>query len=77
MEKQYADVAIIGGGPAGLNAALVLARAKKKVVVIDEGRPRNAVTGAVHGFITRDGISPGSSGELHKKRSWLILRHHS
>ncbi|MEK3671375.1 NAD(P)/FAD-dependent oxidoreductase [Paenibacillus sp. FSL R10-2771] len=58
MEKQYVDVAIIGGGPAGLNAALVLARAKKKVAVIDEGRPRNAVTGAVHGFITRDGITP-------------------
>lgn len=59
MEKQLLDVAIIGGGPAGLNAALVLGRARKHVVVIDEGRPRNAVTRETHGFLTRDGISPG------------------
>ncbi|MBU5442476.1 NAD(P)/FAD-dependent oxidoreductase [Paenibacillus sp. MSJ-34] len=59
MEKQLLDVAIIGGGPAGLNAALVLGRARKHVVVIDEGRPRNAVTRETHGFLSRDGISPG------------------
>ncbi|MFM1653802.1 NAD(P)/FAD-dependent oxidoreductase [Brevibacillus sp. B_LB10_24] len=58
MEKQLLDVAIIGGGPAGLNAALVLGRARKNVAVIDEGRPRNAVTREAHGFLTRDGISP-------------------
>lgn len=52
------DAAIIGGGPAGLNAALVLGRARKKVAVIDEGRPRNGVTREAHGFLTRDGISP-------------------
>lgn len=67
MEKQLLDVAIIGGGPAGLNAALVLGRARKKVAVIDEGRPRNAVTREVHGFLTRDGISPSEFRRIAKE----------
>lgn len=58
MREQHLDVAIIGGGPAGLNAALMLGRARKNVAVIDEGRPRNAVTRETHGFLTRDGVSP-------------------
>ncbi|MFC5452833.1 NAD(P)/FAD-dependent oxidoreductase [Paenibacillus aestuarii] len=53
------DCAIIGGGPAGLNAALVLGRARRSVVLLDNGVPRNGVTHASHGFITRDGIEPG------------------
>lgn len=52
------DCAIIGGGPAGLNAALVLARASRSALVFDDNRPRNAVTQKSHGFLTRDGISP-------------------
>ncbi|RAN86889.1 pyridine nucleotide-disulfide oxidoreductase [Bacillus sp. SRB_28] len=52
------DCAIIGGGPAGLNAALVLGRAKRSVALIDNNQPRNAVTHASHGFITRDGVTP-------------------
>lgn len=52
------DVAIVGGGPAGLNAALVLGRARRSVSLFDSGRPRNGVTHASHGFITRDGIRP-------------------
>lgn len=52
------DVLIVGGGPSGLSAALVLGRAKRSVVVIDEGRPRNAVTRQSHGFLTRDNIKP-------------------
>ncbi|WP_088053239.1 NAD(P)/FAD-dependent oxidoreductase [Virgibacillus dakarensis] len=67
MEKQILDVAIIGGGPAGLNAALVLGRARKNVTVIDEGRPRNAVTRESHGFLTRDGISPSELRRIAKK----------
>lgn len=52
------DVAIIGGGPAGLNAALVLGRARKTVAIFDNAQPRNRVTHASHGFITRDGVKP-------------------
>lgn len=52
------DCIIVGGGPAGLNAALVLGRTRRKVALIDNNQPRNAVTHASHGFITRDGVTP-------------------
>ncbi len=52
------DVAVVGGGAAGLSAALVLVRALRKVVVVDAGVPRNALASHMHGFISRDGIPP-------------------
>jgi thioredoxin reductase len=52
------DVAIVGGGAAGLSAALVLTRARRKVVVIDDGTPRNAPAAHMHGFLSRDGMPP-------------------
>lgn len=52
------DCAVIGGGPAGLNASLALGRSRKKTVLFDDNKPRNAVTSESHGFITRDGIDP-------------------
>ncbi|WP_075791998.1 NAD(P)/FAD-dependent oxidoreductase [Massilia putida] len=52
------DVIIVGGGPAGMNAALVLGRCRRKVLMFDEGVPRNAVSHALHGFLSRDGIHP-------------------
>lgn len=58
------DCAIIGGGPAGLNAALVLGRARRSVALIDNNQPRNAVTHASHGFITRDGVTPAEFRRL-------------
>ncbi|QJC51490.1 NAD(P)/FAD-dependent oxidoreductase [Paenibacillus albicereus] len=58
MAETRLDAIIIGGGPAGLSAALVLGRARRDVLVLDEGKPRNRVTKESHGFLTRDGISP-------------------
>jgi thioredoxin reductase len=52
------DVAVIGGGAAGLSAAVALARFNQSVVVIDEGTPRNAPAGHVHNLLTRDGTPP-------------------
>lgn len=67
MEKPI-DVAIIGGGPAGLNAALVLGRARRSVVIIDDGRPRNRVTREVHNFLTRDGITPSEFRRIAREQ---------
>jgi thioredoxin reductase len=57
MTQQF-DVAVLGGGAAGLSGAVVLGRARRSVVVVDAGSPRNAPAAGVHGFLTRDGISP-------------------
>lgn len=52
------DVVIAGGGPAGLTAALILGRARKRVLLADAGTPRNAAAHRVQGFVTRDGTPP-------------------
>jgi thioredoxin reductase len=52
------DVIIVGGGPAGLSAALVLGRCRYRVLLCDEGRPRNEASSAVHNFFTREGTPP-------------------
>jgi thioredoxin reductase (NADPH) len=53
------DVIVIGGGAAGLGGALSLARARRRVLVADDGTPRNAPAAGVHNFLTRDGTPPG------------------
>ncbi len=56
--REY-DVAVIGGGAAGLSAALVLSRARRAVLVLDAGMPRNAPAAHMHGYLSRDGMPPG------------------
>jgi thioredoxin reductase len=51
-------VAVVGGGAAGLSAALVLGRARRRVAVIDAGAPRNAPAAHMQGFLSRDGMPP-------------------
>jgi thioredoxin reductase len=58
------DVVVIGGGPAGLSAALMLGRCRRRVLLLDLGQPRNRSSHALHGYLTRDGIAPSSFVEL-------------
>ncbi len=53
------DVVVVGGGPAGLNAALMLARSRRSVLVVDAGSPRNGPADGVHGLLGHDGTPPG------------------
>ncbi|WP_157247176.1 NAD(P)/FAD-dependent oxidoreductase [Nonomuraea typhae] len=57
LQDSY-DVVVIGGGAAGLSGALMLARSRRSVAVIDAGAPRNAPADGVHGFLGHDGIPP-------------------
>ena len=72
METKTYDVAIIGGGAAGLSAALVLGRARRRVVVVDAGEPRNAPAEHMQGFISRDGTPPA---ELLRAARAEVLRY--
>ena len=80
------DVVVVGGGAAGLSAALMLGRARRSVLVIDAGQPRNAPAAHVHGFLSRDGVPPGDlleagrrevagyGGEVHVGRALSAAR---
>jgi flavin-dependent dehydrogenase len=54
------DLVVVGGGAAGLSAALVLTRAHRRVLVVDAGTPRNAPAVDMHGFLSRDGLQTGA-----------------
>jgi thioredoxin reductase len=66
------DVAIVGGGPAGRAAALVLGRARVRAVLLDGNAPRSAVAGVMRGFLTRDGAS---ISEFRRIASEELLRY--
>jgi thioredoxin reductase len=57
MTEKY-EVVVVGGGAAGLSAALVLGRARRRTLVVDAGEPRNAPSAHMHGYLSRDGMSP-------------------
>jgi thioredoxin reductase len=61
------DVIVVGGGPAGLSAALMLGRCRRHVLVCDRGEPRNRRSRALHGYLTRDGIDPPSLNDLGRR----------
>jgi thioredoxin reductase len=68
------DVVIVGGGPAGLAAALVFGRSRRRTTMFDAGEPRNATASHIHGFLTRDGTPPSefrkiAHAELGRYRS--------
>ena len=58
QDRATYDVVVVGGGAAGLSGALTLGRARRSVLVVDAGEPRNAPASGVHGFLTRDGMNP-------------------
>jgi thioredoxin reductase len=64
MERESWDAIIVGGGPAGLSAALVLGRCRRTVLVCDAGHPRNERATELHAFPTRDGLPPGEFLDL-------------
>jgi thioredoxin reductase len=63
------DVIIVGGGPAGLNAAVVLGRCRRQVLLFDTGKQRNRQSHGIHNYLTRDDVLPADFIELAKKET--------
>lgn len=69
MKTDRYDVIVVGGGAAGLSAALVLGRARRRVAVIDSGEPRNAPASNMHGYLSRDGLPPAELLRLGRQEA--------
>lgn len=78
-ENDLLDVIIVGGGPAGLSAALVLGRCRRRAIVFDAGHPRNEASHAMHGYLSRDGIAPAEFLKISREQlvpyDTIELRH--
>lgn len=66
--KYEYDVIIVGGGPAGLSAATILGRARRRVVIFDDGKYRNEASRGIHGFLSRDGIHPAELRRIAREQ---------
>jgi thioredoxin reductase len=69
VDNERYDVVVVGGGAAGLSAALVLGRARRRVAVVDSGAPRNAPAAQMHGFLSRDGMPPADLLAVGRKEA--------
>ena len=71
-DKPY-EVIIIGGGPAGLSAALALGRVRRRVLVVDSGEYRNALAERMYTVLTRDGEKPSVFRQLGREETFNIM----
>jgi thioredoxin reductase len=62
------DLVVVGAGPAGLSAALLLGRCRRNVLVCDTAHPRNRASRAVHGFLSRDGTPPAELMRISREQ---------
>ena len=67
MRPETFDVTIVGAGAAGFNAALILGRARRTVLLCDDERQRNEVAEHMHGFLSRDGFAPQEGCRVEKR----------